>query len=221
MKCENKKCNKEHDGSYGSGRFCSRSCANSREPITDFKIAVCSSCNSEFKIKKQASSKNYVCKDCKEHTLVCKKCNKEFKSLNKHQQFCSRDCQRKYNVQDTDMSTLGGIASAKSRCLRSKDEIKLFELCDDFYDCEVTHNEAVVEGYSWDADIIIRDLKIAILWNGPWHYREMNIGNHSLKQVQNRDKIKTKLFKENGWTVYIFEDREYTPETAIEYLKNL
>lgn len=28
MNCENPKCNNDHDGSYGSGRFCSRSCAN-------------------------------------------------------------------------------------------------------------------------------------------------------------------------------------------------
>jgi hypothetical protein len=28
MKCE--KCNNEHDGSFASGRFCSRECANSR-----------------------------------------------------------------------------------------------------------------------------------------------------------------------------------------------
>jgi len=27
-KCENIKCSKEHDGSFGSGRFCSRSCSN-------------------------------------------------------------------------------------------------------------------------------------------------------------------------------------------------
>jgi hypothetical protein len=30
MKCKNKKCNKEHDGSFGSGVYCSKSCANSR-----------------------------------------------------------------------------------------------------------------------------------------------------------------------------------------------
>jgi hypothetical protein len=30
MICENENCGREHDGSYGSGRFCSRSCANSR-----------------------------------------------------------------------------------------------------------------------------------------------------------------------------------------------
>lgn len=33
MKCE--KCGKEHDGNFGSGRFCSRSCANSRGPRSD------------------------------------------------------------------------------------------------------------------------------------------------------------------------------------------
>ena len=30
MKCENKNCTNDHDGSFGSGRFCSRQCANSR-----------------------------------------------------------------------------------------------------------------------------------------------------------------------------------------------
>ena len=30
MKCKNKNCNKEHDGNFGSGKYCSRSCANSR-----------------------------------------------------------------------------------------------------------------------------------------------------------------------------------------------
>lgn len=30
MNCENIKCNKEHDGLFGSGRFCSRSCANQK-----------------------------------------------------------------------------------------------------------------------------------------------------------------------------------------------
>ena len=25
----------------------------------------------------------------------------------------------------------------------------------------------------WDADIILTDLKIAILWNGKWHYEKL------------------------------------------------
>lgn len=31
MKCKNIKCNKEHDGLFGSGVYCSRACSNSRE----------------------------------------------------------------------------------------------------------------------------------------------------------------------------------------------
>jgi hypothetical protein len=35
MICENIKCKKEHDGSIGSGRFCSRGCSNKREQTSE------------------------------------------------------------------------------------------------------------------------------------------------------------------------------------------
>lgn len=37
-KCKNIKCEKEHDGSYGSGRYCSRQCANSRNWTEEDKL---------------------------------------------------------------------------------------------------------------------------------------------------------------------------------------
>ena len=37
MKCENEKCGKEHDGNFGSGKFCNRQCANSRKHSEDTK----------------------------------------------------------------------------------------------------------------------------------------------------------------------------------------
>ena len=43
MKCSNVKCDKEHDGSYGSGKFCSRSCANSRTRSDETKIKISNS----------------------------------------------------------------------------------------------------------------------------------------------------------------------------------
>ncbi len=73
----------------------------------------------------------------------------------------------------------------------------------------------------WDADIIIDDIKTAVLWNGPWHYQEMKgIKNHSLRQVQTRDKIKIDQLSSSGWNVMIFEDRHYTPETAFQDILN-
>jgi len=46
MKCQSVKCEKEHDGKYGSGKYCSRQCANSR------------SWSEEDKLKKSNSAKN-------------------------------------------------------------------------------------------------------------------------------------------------------------------
>jgi G:T-mismatch repair DNA endonuclease (very short patch repair protein) len=99
---------------------------------------------------------------------------------------------------------------------RSKDEIKLYDLCFSAF-TNVKHNEQLVDG--WDADIILSDHKIAILWNGPWHYSEMPGLIHSLSQVQNRDTIKINTLQNAGWQVIVFRDDLYTPQTAFEALK--
>lgn len=69
--------------------------------------------------------------------------------------------------------------------------------------------------------ILIDDHQIAILWNGPWHYREMPGLVHSLKQVQTRDRIKTAVLEREGWTVIVYEDRYYSPQTAFEHLQQI
>lgn len=38
--------------------------------------------------------------------------------------------------------------------------------------------------------------------------------NHSLSQVQTRDKIKQTKLTNAGWNVLVFEDRHFTPQTA-------
>lgn len=77
MKCE--KCSKEHDGSYGSGRFCSRACANSR----DHTIA------SRKKTSLSLGGTGRV-RDLKEHK--CLNCSKN----TKNQYFCSNKCHGQY-----------------------------------------------------------------------------------------------------------------------------
>jgi hypothetical protein len=114
-----------------------------------------------------------------------------------------------------EISSKAGRKSAAVTVRRSKDEIKLFELCSDIVLAD--HNKVLVNG--WDADIVIDKYKIAIMWNGPWHYKEMKHKNHSLVQVQNRDRIKIKQITECGYTVFVFEDREYTPETAFRVIQ--
>lgn len=44
-----------------------------------------------------------------------------------------------------------------------------------------------------------------MLWNGKWHYEKIT-KNHSVKQVQNRDKIKIEEIKKAGYIPYIIKD---------------
>lgn len=113
------------------------------------------------------------------------------------------------------LSSKGGRKSARTRTKRSKDEVKLYKLCKQHFK-NVSHNEVIIDG--WDADILLKEEKVAILWNGPWHYKKMPLSNHSLSQVQKRDEIKINRFRSLGWRVKVFEDRYYTPEDAIKEL---
>jgi hypothetical protein len=115
-------------------------------------------------------------------------------------------------------ASYAGRKSASKSVRRSKDEIALFKLCESYFNT-VLNNKIIKDG--WDADIVIEDFKYAILWNGPWHYRQMPHKNHSLKQVQKRDEIKYSKLSDAGYTVLIFEDREFTPESAFEKIKQL
>jgi hypothetical protein len=83
-KCEN--CEKEHDGEYGSGRFCSSKCArgfstkakrkeiNEKVSLSLSKINKCVSCNEV----KDNSKRSKYCKDCRSYSRY----EKMFRKLN-------------------------------------------------------------------------------------------------------------------------------------------
>ena len=107
------------------------------------------------------------------------------------------------------MAHRAGLASAKKRVKRSKNEIYFAELCKEKF-TNVLTNKHIFNG--WDADVILKNLKIAILWNGKWHYEKIT-KKHSVKQVQNRDKIKLKEIQKCGYKSYIIKDMgKYNPE---------
>lgn len=95
--CEN--CNNDHDGSFGSGRFCSSFCANSfstKNIVGQTKIIYCSSCNEGLEVLKRSRSKNVICAECKEQTKQCKHCGELFKTTEDYT-FCSRKCSGTFN----------------------------------------------------------------------------------------------------------------------------
>jgi len=65
MKCEN--CGKEHNGSYGSGRFCSKECArafSTKNSQGQLKEAKCIDCGKIIYIGKRASNNKCRCEEC-------------------------------------------------------------------------------------------------------------------------------------------------------------
>lgn len=73
MNCE--KCNKEHSGQFGSGRFCSRQCANSR--------------NLSFETKRKMGIRANIRPVL---LIVCSTCKKTFETKDRKRIFCCGSC---------------------------------------------------------------------------------------------------------------------------------
>ncbi len=184
-KCES--CDNLHDGIYGSGRFCNSKCARSYS-TKEKRI--------EINKKVSISLKNHPPSN-KLPTIVknCKWCNSEFEvRKTSNRIYCSFSCKQ------SGVGRNGGMKSKQGK--RSKNEILFSELCLKKFE-NVLLNENIFNG--WDADIILPAIKIAVLWNGKWHYEKIT-ENHSLKQVQNRDKIKINEITKMGYIPYIIKD---------------
>lgn len=120
-----------------------------------------------------------------------------FTSRGKPRLTCSSECKSE------SFRRAGKKSAAKqSSARRSLNEIAFFELCKTNFK-NVIPNLPMFNG--WDADVVIPNLKIAILWNGKWHYQKIT-QKHSLKQVQNRDNIKIKEIIKAGYRPYIVKD---------------
>lgn len=139
--------------------------------------------------------------------IECKFCKKQFQPKRTDSQLCSRECTDnlwrtdEYKEKAKKNGQKGGQISAKSQSKRSKNEIYFAELCQEHFD--ITTNERFFDG--WDADVIIHSEKIAIMWNGIWHYKQIS-KTQSLKQVETRDKMKISIIEKYGYTAYIIKD---------------
>jgi len=150
---------------------------------------------------KEKISNTLIKKNNTDRKRICPTCNKEFFYKKFKQKFCSVSCGC-INSNINGKSLKAGLASAKVRNRRSKNEIAFGEKCKDYFK-NVSFNENFFNG--WDADVILHNEKIAILWNGIWHYEKIN-EKHSVSQVKNRDKIKIKEIENKGYEPYIIKD---------------
>ena len=185
------------------------------------KIAYCVDCGKELIIYKRASSKTCRCDNCRKNHIRQRRLQYRLNFLNNNYEI---HFGRKYSKESWLALHNGGCKGIQHQgdLRRSKNEIEFCKLCEEYFD-NVKHNESIFNG--WDADIIIEDIKFAVLWNGPWHYKQIT-KSHSIKQTQNRDKIKVKEIEECGWTPYIIKDmgkanKDFVKEKFDEFLKYL
>ena len=190
--------------------YCGRSCANKRERSDETREKIRQSINARIdKVEK-----------------FCLECNKDITYSKKRRRFCSRSCGCKYRAKtDEGRENIRKMVekSVNTQVRRSKNEILFFEKCYEYFN-NVENNKTIFNG--WDADVIIHDHKLAVLWNGKWHYEKIKQG-HSLSQVQNRDRIKIKEIEKYGYKPYVIKDMgrfstekvEMEFDNLIEYLK--
>lgn len=223
-----KECGKEYniilsDKQYNQHKysnFCSISCARKNAAkcaSNELKEAKCIDCGKTIYIKNKASDKICRCDECKDKydynkisTKQCIVCGKLFKRRNA--KCCCKECSeiylsnRKKYLSDKTLERFREIgkksASKQSEIRRSKNEMEFCTICENYF-TNVEHNKPIFNG--WDADVIIHDIKYAILWNGKCHYEPI-FGNKNFNKVQNRDKIKLDEIKKFGYNVYIIKD---------------
>lgn len=126
---------------------------------------------------------------------ICIICGEKFER--RYTKCCSDKCAR-------EQMSIGGRKSAEiQRIIRSsKNEGMFANLCKSSF-TNVLTNKRMFNG--WDADVILPNEKVAVLWNGNWHRKKLAL-KHSVEQVKTRDRIKLDEIKKMGYTAYIIED---------------
>jgi hypothetical protein len=210
---------------YGDKRkkFCDSSCAasfnNAKRASEGFslkdkkKTIECVECHRQFEVAVNTSN-NSKCPSCappwdateyyKSHysadsgnLIICEDCEKEVSGC-VGRKYCDL-CSKIRKIQGSRNSVL-----AQKENRRSKNEAYFAELCKNYFGADdIKTNEPMFDG--WDADIIIESYKLAILWNGKWHYEKITV-KHSVAQVQNRDKIKISKIMAYNYIPYVIKD---------------
>lgn len=137
-----------------------------------------------------------------DQSISCEICGKIFtvERRRRHRKFCSKPCAS--SATGKKYGSIIGRLSAQKMVRRSKNEILFSEMCAEKW--AIVCNEPMFDG--WDADVVIPELKIAVLWNGIWHYKDKIRPGHSLLQVQTRDQIKLKVIERHGYKSYVVKD---------------
>jgi hypothetical protein len=216
----------ELKGSKSGNVFCSKSCAAKysnahREYVApDEKECQCIGCGAVVLVNGHTGPQVVRCPECKAKRGKGKNGRMPAKRAKGLSPNCL-DCGNPFPPEEIERSNkeycdscrktrnrLAGLKSAETQATtrRSKNEIHFAELCQAAFQ-SVECNAAIFTSLkgNWDADVIIHDYKVAVLWNGAWHHKKIT-KKHSVAQVQTRDKIKQEVIVANGYIPYVIND---------------
>jgi hypothetical protein len=177
------------------------------------KWGICRCCGLFIFVNSSCPDDKATCYKCKpfykfifshpKKSFKCKRCDVIIHNIRK-EKYCS-EC-RMLRQQENGRKN----AASQYQLKRSWSEIQFGNLCKEKFN-HVTFNDPIFPhdpptGANWDADVLIHDYKIAVLWNGPWHYRKL-MDTHRFKQTQIRDCIKIDRIKAYGWEPFVIEDK--------------
>ena len=206
MKCES--CNTEHNGDYGSGRFCSSKCARGF-----------STKNKREEINKKVSKKMYGTGQGRE-IRNCIYCGKEYETFKRlSRKFCTKSCGRKHNgnspetieklrntmLKKVKNGTHSGWKSRKQK-LPSYPEKFFMEVLDN-NDIQYEHELPCGKYF---IDLAIKSVNIALEIDGKQHEYEDRKKSDILKDV---------CLSENGWKVYRIKWKSINNESGKIYIK--
>ena len=186
---------------------CSRDCANKinifRSEESRKKVSETLKQNHREKMKKLGYSADRRRPDKiankKNQCVICKK---EFLHYKRDKKLCSKECHHIFFVEVGKKAGRASAAVPRHKKNRSYNEKLFFSKIKEVYP-EAEHTQRIFDG--WDADIVIPSLKLAIHWNGPWHYRPI-LGQDLLDKVVWKDKMRYEAVIRFGYENYIIKD---------------
>lgn len=217
-KCE--RCGKLVIEKYGSGRFCSRSCANSRIHTEEQKKHISEGNIRHFKkIGKIATIKEKICPIC----------GKKYYTKNITNKTCSKECGHKYRTQN-------GVSKETRQKLsnliqqRIKNGIHAGWITRNIESYAERFFKKVLENnnikYEFNKPILKNDLGI---YENGCYFLDFALSNkidleidgkqHKIKERKEHDKIRDERLKNNGWKVYRIEWKNPNIKKNSDYIK--
>jgi len=208
--CEN--CENEHNGEYGSGRFCSSKCA--RGFSTKAKRKEINEKVSKSLIKEKP-------------TETCLNCNSSFKMKSKRQKYCSQKCSRSHTTEKTKKKISESVQRRiKNGTHKGWQSRKIMSYPEKFFK-KVLELNGYSNGFEINYKVKKKDLGLNCESNYflDFYFEKYNIDleidgkQHDYKERKIKDLERDEALIKNGYNVYRLKWKSINNEKGKVYMK--